>query len=170
MEEEEILQLSPSDAPSGLSLGEIQRTVRASDLAEMLGITTGDLARLARLGATFTGDNRGEWLLKESVAGYIARLKEKAAENPRDRLFRAKADVEEIRAEKELGTLIEADKARAAFTDIIARARRQLEAIPPRVAPQLAETSVPATVEKILNKEIQTILECIAKGNPQNEK
>lgn len=144
-----------------------QNVVSASDLAEMLGITTSELSRQERLGITHSAGERGLWLLKESVAGYVARLKEKTAEKPSDRLLKAKAEAAEIKVEKELGTLVEAEKATAAFVDLIARARRQLEAIPARIAALLAETTVPATVAEILKKEIERALETISKNKEE---
>lgn len=128
-----------------------QATYSVDIIAKLLMLTPRRVQQLANDGV-FPKGERGKYELVPTVQGYIKFLKDRAiggdvqgddSEHKR-RLMKARADIAEMEAERMAGELVPVDAVEKTWTDIVARFRARMLAVPPKAAPL---TSVDATVE-----------------------
>ncbi|MDE1170912.1 MAG: hypothetical protein PW734_06865 [Verrucomicrobium sp.] len=145
-------------------------TVPVTSLAKLFELTEIRVQQLAKEGIVRKA-KRGEYELYESIKGYIRYLRRLAAgksgegeggngyDTQRTRLYKARADTQEIIAARMSGTVHDAEVVAAVMNDMVARSRAKLLSIPTVCAPKVADISDPNQILDILKDAVHEALE-----------
>lgn len=147
-------------------------TCGVSDLGELFGLTDMRIQQLVKEGKVVKAE-RGKYLLWESVQGYVRYQQERAAgryggegevsagsyEEHRARLYKARADAQEVLAARLKGTVHDAEAISAVMNDMVANARSKFLAVPDKIAPIMADLSDPNECKARLTDAVH---ECLA--------
>lgn len=150
---------------------QIPETVRASELAALLGVTPSTVSHLATAGHLVKRGSR--YALAESVARYCTYLRSPAAragrvaDAPADplkaariRFMEAQTARTELKAAREAGELLDRAAVEAAWRGILADVRAGLLAVPSRVGTRLPTLTAADLAE--IAAEIRAALEALA--------
>ena len=160
------------------------QSVSVDVLASLLLLSPRQVQSLARKGVIKKNTN-GKYLLVPSIQGYIEYKQTQArrglsddeeqnihhvrieTEKTKLALLKAQTRLEEQKADKAEGKLIDVDVATAVAVNIIMVSRSRLLAIPSKVAAQVAKLKTPKEVKQSLDKEIHQALTDLSEGEIQ---
>lgn len=148
-------------------MADLPDTVTASTLADLLGLSSNRVHKLAAEGVVQKAA-RGQYLLRESVAAYITyardnpggrRLKDPEQADEKRRLTKAQADMAELKLAQSRDELVPVEDVRREWRGLALDLRARLLAIAPRVA---AAVGLDRNAAATLDSEIRHALEDIA--------
>lgn len=142
-----------------------KQTYPVAVIAQLLDLTPRRVNQLSAEGI-IPKSERGRWELVPAVKGYIRYLRDKAIKGDvggdesahKQRLLKARADIAEMEAERLSGELVSANAVEKAWTDIVARFRVRILAIPPKAAPlvlgEQSTDAIHATIESLVHEAL----------------
>lgn len=143
-------------------------TVGATELATVLGLTARRIQQMAQDG-TFVTVSRGQYLLCDNVQRYINFLSkpsvdeedakmEKAKRISEAQIKAAKATVAKLEADELKGKMHRSEDVAAMTEDLIFTIRGAMNALPGRLAVDVAAVSTAAEAAEIIRREIYKIM------------
>lgn len=149
---------------------QLSETCSATDLAELLGISTRRVSALAERGV-IKRKSRGKYLLKESICSAYKSVSETAAgrggeaaqldlTNERARLAKEQADGASIKNSQTRGELVKSEDVEREWCDVLRFVRAGMLAVPNRVQERIESLTL-AQID-ILDREIRDVLEEIS--------
>lgn len=144
-------------------------TVPVGTLAKLFNLTEVRVQQLAKMGVVIKGE-RGRYDLWASVRGYVRYLQDRAAgksggdgdggnyEKHRTRLYAARADAQEVLANRLKGTVHDAEVIASVMNEMIANARSKFLAVPTTAAPKVADLSDPNECKAVLTDAVHECL------------
>ena len=154
-------------------------TLTATRLAEVLGISERTVRDREKAG-DIKKSGKDQYLLAESVQGYIAFVKNKRTnqhdggggeaggdyEAHRARLTSAKADMAQIQAETMKGNYHEAGAVEAVWTDMLMNCRSKMLAIPAKLTARLRKETAAVKIKSILETAVHEALNELSNYDP----
>lgn len=145
----------------GVKVLNLLENVTQQQLSALLGVSEGRVSQLVSAGVIPAGAPVGA-----QVAAYCENLRAAAAgrtepteiATERARLLAARAAREELRLTEERGALIRVDAVRAVMARAFVVTRDGILNVPPRLAPQLAAETDPATIQEVLATDLRATL------------
>jgi phage terminase Nu1 subunit (DNA packaging protein) len=136
----------------------------AAEIADLLGLSIEDVAKLASSGSAVGATGSGRSYLQASVKNYCENIRRAATgrESPaveqRRRLLRATADHAEIRAAIDAGTLVDAARVEARWSGTCRLTMSMAMAVPSRVAAVLPHVSRGdiSKIEDVIREKLTT--------------
>jgi phage terminase Nu1 subunit (DNA packaging protein) len=122
---------------------------------------------------------RGQYELIGSVKGYVRYLRDQAAKaqagapdyaSERARFIRARADLAEMEAEENRGSVIVAEDVEVAWIAVLALLRTRLLALPDRLAPLVHAETSPAGTRDVIRSAIREALEELVESDVRPER
>jgi phage terminase Nu1 subunit (DNA packaging protein) len=146
-------------------------------IAQLLKVTAGTIIRFARDGMPVAeGGGQGrqaKYLPSACVAWRLAQVESKYAgmEGLNPQVERAKRDRAQARLADQLharrsGEVIAVEEVRQTWVSLVLAVRSKMLRWPSSLADQLARTSTPAEVQRILDVEVRAALEELSRGAP----
>ena len=154
---------TPAPPPKNDDLfpGALPKEIGASDLANLLGVTTQRIHQLRAEGLPAAG--HGRYLLNESVQWIIKYWKtknqgtSKQLDTHRKRLLNAQAKKAEIDNELRLKELIPAELIASTLNQVGVIIASQLAGLAPRLSNELTNQDDPAYIKKVIDDETRQI-------------
>lgn len=146
--------------------------VNVTELATVLGVTARRVQQLGQDG-TFVTERRGRYLLADSVQRYINFLSkpiideddkktDKAKKLAETQIKAAKATVAKLEAEELKGNMHRSEDVADMMTDFAFAVRGALNALPGRLAVDVAAVSSPAETAEIIRREVYKVMSELA--------
>lgn len=147
--------------------------VSSTELAVVLGVTVRRVQQMAQDGTLSTA-RKGRFLLADSVQRYIKFLSLEPVDEEDKKLEKArrvadatiktsKATVAKLEAEELKGSMHRAEDVAAMTEDLVYTIRGALNALPGRLAVDVAATATPAEAAEVIRKEVHKVMRELAR-------
>ena len=142
--------------------------VSSTELAEVLGMTRQRVSQLRSEGVIRNNGKRGEYNLFDAVPAYLDHLRANKGSDVNARLKLAQVQKIQLYVEQMENELVKTSDAAEVFRVAFTLLRDIAEAIPKRIATQIAKSKSPDEIRMILSDELNRIGSELEKGLNQH--